>query len=114
SYFWTLAFAPDGRTFATFRRKDRGKINEVLLWKMDEVPVLLKQHQITAREVAFSPDLKTFAAADDLPNGNGEVAMCDMATSEKQWSLIFKEDDTQLQSLSFLANGRILAAHGGG
>src|ERR1019366_2370537 len=114
SYFWTLAFAPDGGSFATFRRKDFRKVNEVLLWKMEQVPILVKQHSITADVVAFSPDLRTFASADDLPDGKGQVAIWDMTTGENRWSVTFNEHDTHLQSLSFIANGKVLAAHGGG
>jgi len=114
SYFHTLAFAPDGKSFATFRRKDYGKVAEVLLWKIKQAPVLVKQHRITASVVAFSPDLQTFATADDFPNGNGQVAMWDMLTGKKRWSLTFNEHGTHLQTLSFLANGKILISHGGG
>ncbi len=114
SYFHTLAFAPDGNTFATFRRKDLGDVNEVLLWKMDQVPVLEMQHSITARYVAFSSILKTFATADDLPDGNGLVSIWDMRTGEKRWSVTFKEHGTHLQSLFFTANDKILAVYGGG
>jgi WD40 repeat protein len=114
SYFHTLAFASDGNSFATFRRKDFRKVNEVLLWKTDQTPVLIKQHQLTASVIAFSPDLQTFASADDLPDGNGQVAMWDMTTGEKRWSVTFNEHGTHLQSLSFIANGKVLSAHGGG
>jgi WD40 repeat protein len=108
--FHTLRFAPDGHSFATFRRKDSPEINEVLLWKMDQVPVLEKQHQITASQVVISPDLKTFATADDLPDGNGQVAMWDMMTGEKRWSGTFNERIADWWPLSFIANGKVLSA----
>ena len=54
SWFGTLVFAPDGKSFATFRRKDNGKVNEILLWRMDQAPLLAKLHRITTSEVAFS------------------------------------------------------------
>jgi WD40 repeat protein len=76
--------------------------------------VLMKRHRITASVVAFWPDLTTFAAADDLPNGDGEVVMWDMATGDRCWSVTFNQHDTHLQTLSFMANGRVLAADGGG
>jgi WD40 repeat protein len=37
-YLWSLAFSPDGESFATFRRRDHGKAIEVMLWKMQEAP----------------------------------------------------------------------------
>jgi WD40 repeat protein len=113
SNFHTLAIAPDGKSFATLRRNDIDQVSEVLLWKMAQVPVLAKQHRLSASKVAFSHDLQTFAAADDLPDGNGLVTLWDMVTGDKLWSLTFNEYATHLQSLSFVANGKILAAHGG-
>jgi WD40 repeat protein len=109
----TLAFAPDGNSFAAGRRKDE-KFTKVLLWRMDEVPVLVKQHEITATELAFSPDVKTFVAADDLPDGNGEVVLRDMIAGEKIWASTFNGHDTRLESISFVAGGKILVAHSSG
>lgn len=114
TYFWTLVFAANGKSFVTYQRKDHGNVSEVLLWTMEHAPVLLKEHSITAYLVAFSPDLQTFATADDLPDGSGEVALWDMATGHQRWRRTFDEHGTHLQSLSFAANGKVLSAHGGG
>jgi hypothetical protein len=113
-YFNTLAFAPDGRLFATFRRNDHLNVNEVQLWTMDQTPILVKQHRITGSVIGFWPDLKTFVAAADLPDGNGQIELLDMATGEKRWSVTFNEHGTHLWSVSFIANGKVLSAHGGG
>jgi WD40 repeat protein len=111
--FDTLAFAPDGQSFATFNHKDRREI-EVLLWKMDQAPVLVKQHQVTASTtIAFSPDLKTFAAVDNLPDGDVHVAMWDTLTGEKRWSATLNNFG-HLDSLSFIANGKVLSGNGWG
>jgi WD40 repeat protein len=116
SYLATLAFAPDGKSFATsrFARRNGVGVVEVLLWKMNQVPVLEMQHQTTSSGVAFSPDLRTFATADVLrPDGNGQVAMWDMMTGEKRWSVIVSVivNGDGLHYISFIANGKILAAH---
>jgi len=116
SYFGTLAFASGGKSFATFRRKDYNDAFQVLLWNVrpSQAPTLEKDHRISAREVAFAPDLRRFATGKDLPDGNGEVALWDMATGKTIVSMKFDEGDTHLQSLSFEADGRILSANGGG
>jgi WD40 repeat protein len=111
--FKTLTFAPDGESFATLRQQEGSKIIEVLFWKMAEAPVLVKQHKISAKAVVFAPDLKTFVAADDLPDGNGEVAIRDMVSGEKVWSSTFNEHGTPLQSIHFEADGKILGAEAG-
>lgn len=111
--FYTLVFAPEGDQFATFLGKDPHKMDEALLWKMDRVPVLVKQHRITASVGAFSPDLKVFVTADELPDKSGQIAMWDTMTGEKLWSMIFNERGTRPDSLSFIANGKVLAAQSG-
>ena len=78
---------------------------------MDHVPVLVKQHRITASQVAFSPDLMTFAAADDLPDGNCQTALWNIMTGEKRWSVAFNVQNTSLRSLSFIADGKVLCAY---
>jgi WD40 repeat protein len=108
----TLAFAPDGQSFATYRQHHRVKINEVRLWKIDQVPMLVMKHQITATAVEFSPDLQTFATAGDLPDGNGQISMWDNLTGEKLWSVKLNEHGTHWHSLSFIANGKVLSADG--
>jgi WD40 repeat protein len=116
-YFGTLAFGLDGRTFATFTRKNHEKINRIMLWRWESptaAPTLIHEHTITADYVAFSPDLTTFATASDLPDGKGEMALWNMASGTKRGTLTFAEPSTHLQSLSFNANGRILSATGGG
>jgi WD40 repeat protein len=108
--FYSLVFAPDGRSFATSRDLAPHTTNELLLWKIDRVPVLVRQHRITARIGAFSPDLKTFAVADDLPDGSRQIAMWDMITGEKRWSVTINGNG-RITSLSFDANGRVLTAY---
>jgi WD40 repeat protein len=127
SYFFTLVFSEDGRECATYRQKKNGtKYVEVLHWKVDPAPKLIREHRVMASAdadlpgdycgsiVAISPDLKSFASADDLPNGRGEVVLWDMATGEKRWSATFSEHGTKLKRLSFVADGKILAAFGEG
>lgn len=113
SDFHSLTFAPDGDSFATARHDDTRKVNEVFLWKMAHVPVLVKQHSIPAEAVALSPDLKTFATVDDLPDGNCHVAIWDMMTGKKRWSVVSEENGKHFDSLSFSANGKVLSASGG-
>ncbi len=111
--FDTLAFAPDGNTFGSFHRKDIRRDTEVLLWKIGKDAVVLKQLRTPATIVAFSPDLRTFAAAADLPDGNGEVVLFDIMTGERRWSVTFKAFvGERLQRLSFSANGKTLGAYG--
>jgi len=116
SYYDDLAFASDSKSFATFRRKDDNDGSHVLLWNLrpSQAPTLEKDHRINASEVAFAPDLRTFATGDDLVDGNGEVALWDMTTGKTLASMKFDEKNTHLQSLSFEADGRILSAQGGG
>jgi WD40 repeat protein len=106
SDFYSITFAPDGRSIATFCRDELGRVNEVLFWQMDQIPTLVKQHRLTSKAVAFSPDLKTFAAADELPDGTFQIAMRDMLTGEKRWSFIVNE----LYWLSIVAKGNVLSA----
>jgi WD40 repeat protein len=113
NYSHTLVFARDGKSFATCSPNESNN-TEVLLWKFDQIPVCVKRDPVTASQIAFSPDLQTLATADDLPDGNGQVAMWDMMTGEKRWSANFNEHDTHLQSLFFSAGGKILTALGGG
>jgi WD40 repeat protein len=111
SYFWTLAFGPEGRSFATFTRKEHGRVDRIMLWSWErsQSPVLVHEYSISTHEVAFSPDLSMFATAED-----DEVILWDMATGAKRSSARFDGKGTHLQSLSFEANGNILVAHGGG
>ena len=113
SGYWTLFFATDGNSFATCRSKD-SKGSQVLLWKMGQAPVLVKEHPLKADQVAFTPDLMWFATANELSDGRGEITMWDMATGEKHWVRTFNQHDTHLQGLSFGGDGKILVALGGG
>jgi WD40 repeat protein len=110
--FHSLAFARDGNSFGTCRERDGSKITDILLWRMDLLPVMTKRNSITAKVCAFSPDLHTLATADDLPDGNGQVAMWDTTTGAKCWSVNFNESGTLLHSLTFTANGKVLSAVG--
>ena len=113
SDFFSFASTPDRSSFATFRRKDSrrfNKVNDVLLWRMDQLPVLTKQHRITTSLVAFAPDLKTFAAGDNLPDGSGQIAMWDMMTGERRWSVTFNARGHSLVFLSFIGDGKLLSA----
>lgn len=112
--FHTLAYAPDGKSFATcLLGGDLSKVTDVIHWRIDKAPVMAKQHRISAARVAFSPDLTTFVTGENLANGMGQIAKYDMLTGEKQWSVTFKQFGTELWSLSFLADGKVLSARGG-
>jgi len=87
-----------------------------MLWRIEGTgpPSLQKDHQITADYLAFSPDLQTIATTDDKSDGEGELAIWNMETGEKQRSLTFQQGITQVQNLKYHAGGRILSAQGGG
>ena len=87
-----------------------------MLWKLDatKAPELVKEHHISADYVAFSPDLSKIATATNLPDGEAEVALWDMGTGARSTSMVFNQQDTHLQTLSFVAHGNILVANGFG
>ncbi len=115
--FWTMRFAPDSRSLATVAQSSDGRMERVLLWSLDSPhPRLVKEYQVSASHVAFSPDITAFVQftpADDREK-HGELAMVDMNTWTRRCSFTYPEKGARFQELSFAANGRILIAHGCG
>jgi WD40 repeat protein len=107
-YFPTLAFAPDGHSFATCLRNDDGKGIQVLLWKVEQAPVLAKKHEVAGHLVAFSPDLETFAVLEVLGGGNCRISIWEMATGGSRWSAVLPIWDVPY--LFYSANGKVLNA----
>lgn len=111
SYFDSLTFASNGNLFGTVRKREgSGKVKEVLLWALDPVPVLAKQHRLDVDSVSFSPDLQTYATTEYLPDGNAQVAIWDIMTGDKRWSVNFNNTREDSLLLSFNANGKFLSA----
>jgi hypothetical protein len=107
---------PDGQSFATVRGhgKELPRVYNVLLWTMGDGPRLVKQHRITTSGIAISSDLRSFATAEENPDGTAQVALWDMETGQRSWSATFSQHGTHLQLLAFVGNGKVLSARGGG
>lgn len=106
-------FAPDARRFAKFLPRkpiSENAPSEVSVWRMPK-PQLVKRHRLEARALAVSPDLQSFASIE-YPDGKGELALRDMETGKKRWTLPLNEDDSHPDSLWFEAGGKILVARG--
>jgi WD40 repeat protein len=118
-YFWAMAISPGSRTAATYTRKDRGQVDRVMLWGLAGVKPgdKLKETKVSADEVAFSPDLATFATSkrSAVPGGPTEIAIWDTRSGAMRVSFLYDEEgDTHIQQLEFLAGGKVLWASGGG
>ncbi len=117
-YFWTMQMAPDSHTFITYTRKDHAKVDRVIFWSLvaGKSPRRVKEIPVSADQICFTPDLAMMASANCSPDPNKrtEIAIWDMATGAKRFSFDYDEKDTHFQNLSFLADGKMLAASGGG
>ena len=108
-------FAPDSRTIAAFHPRKRASDNgasEVSLWRMAKPPALLKRHLLDALALAVSPDFRSFASTEYPEGGKGELALRDMETGEKRWTLPLDGDRPHPDSLWFEAGGKVLVARG--
>jgi WD40 repeat protein len=115
------AFAPDGKRLATgTTAATHDKRNSVALWAWDggkKNPFrLVVRHAMSVDDVAFSPDLTTFATAN-YAGGKAEAAeiqIRDMETRRKRTSFTFVDTETRIQQLAFSPDGGMLMASGGG
>jgi len=116
--FGTMAISPDSRTAATFTRRDHQQVDRIMLWSLGgrRPGEKLKELKASVDEVAFSPDLATFASATRavVPGGPTELALWDAASGARRVSFHYDEGDTYIQQLAFLAGGKVLWASGGG
>ncbi len=112
--FWNMRFSPDSRSVATCAQSSNSKIDRVLLWNLDSPPPsLLKEYQVSASDIVFSPDLTTFVQFTSSldPKKPGETALVELDTGMKRCSLTHPEEGFYSQELSFAPNGRIFLAN---
>jgi len=110
-----MRFAPNGKRFALFNCNRQSNIAYVQLWQLeDREPFvrLLKQHKIAADEVAFSPELDTFASAEYPDNGRqtAEIKVRDLVNGTARCNTTFTDSETQIRSLDYSREGRFLIA----
>ena len=112
-----LAFATDGRRFGLFHRDENRRISRVQCWDVGDGPnplTLAHEYKVEADQLAFSPDLKTFATATELcePGDPTELKLWDMATGTVQTSLKLTEGTRVFGRLLFSPDGNFLIGAG--
>jgi WD40 repeat protein len=117
--FWSVAFAADGKTVATYTRDRASDGVKIGVWQLgegDPHATPLRRHDVPADQVAFTPTLETFAvttrSGDDA--GPQDVQVRDMATGAVIARARYEDTETHIQRLSFGNDGRFLVATAGG
>jgi WD40 repeat protein len=108
---YMLGLSANGRIATGTTARTHDKRDRVLLWAWDEEkpPTLLKDFRVRVDQVAFSPDLASFATVD-----GADVRIVDMASGRERMAFADRNEVTHIQSVEFSSDGKLLIVNSGG
>ena len=101
--FYSIAFAPDGKTLASGNEDPLIRLWDVANGK---ITATLKGHTASVYSVAFSPDGKTLASGSQ----DGTARLWDVLTGGNKGKFELATEDNIVQSVTFSPGGKTLAA----
>ena len=111
-YVYAVAFSSNGQYFAT-GGEDRSReswTGKTALWEMNSGrKVRQMEHNAEVMAVAFSPDGKYLAAADQPESWLGKAILWLVNSGQKVQEMVYKADSSTIYALAFSPDGKYLA-----